>query len=438
MLDTSGPAGSRDQARTERVDRQPATGLLGREYDAELQLILQLAVAATAMRCALLGLLEGSHVRLRANLGLNLPSGLILDSPVARHCLAGASMVVAEPRQDSRFRDCNLIRSLPESAFIAGVPVSVKGNQLVGILCVLGGPTLEEHKRITQSLQVLARQIGRLVEVQEANTTLIGLRNELHLAEHGLFREKRRMQTLIDGFPTQIALLDADGNIEGTNDAWRTYGSALNGFPENCLISGANYFELYEDMARDEPLERTEVVSRLRQLRSQAITEFSTRYRIGTGKQARWVNLRAHVLRPAGYAIALEDVTDQCKADLYLQAIDVRLQNSPGHQECGDFSLDAAGNVDRWPPSAQRILGYEEVEIVGQPIASFALDYDEGRKTQTLLETVGCEDVARCFCWFIRQNGTVMCADVHVTVLCDDSTERVGFAIHLKKVSRIG
>ncbi|NOK01857.1 MULTISPECIES: ATP-binding protein [unclassified Myxococcus] len=93
------------------------------------------------------------------------------------------------------------------------------------------------------------------------------------------------------------------------------------------------------------------------------------------------------------------------------------------------FLLDARGRVESWNPGAERIMGYREAEILGQPssvfyppdaVAAGIPDKDLVRaRRDGRLHTEG---------WRVRKDGSRYLADVNVTVLQDARGQPRGFA----------
>src|SRR5436305_401459 len=82
------------------------------------------------------------------------------------------------------------------------------------------------------------------------------------------------------------------------------------------------------------------------------------------------------------------------------------------------FMLDTEGRIVSWNVGAERILGYKEPEIIGQPFAVIFAPEDSRRKRpeyelQTARETGRAEDER----WHIRKDGSRLWASGVVTPL---------------------
>src|SRR6478672_9246258 len=102
------------------------------------------------------------------------------------------------------------------------------------------------------------------------------------------------------------------------------------------------------------------------------------------------------------------------------------------------FMLDPEGRIVSWNTGAERILGYTEPEILGQPFAVIFTPEDIGRRRpeyelQTARETGRAEDER----WHLRKDGSRLWASGVVTPLRDESGELQGFAKILRDITEL-
>src|SRR5438874_8346232 len=92
------------------------------------------------------------------------------------------------------------------------------------------------------------------------------------------------------------------------------------------------------------------------------------------------------------------------------------------------FMLDTSGHVVTWNPGAERIKGYNAIEIIGQHFSRFYQpeDLDKGKPQQELelAQKNGCAQVEG---WRVRKNGSRFLAAVVITALHDKTGDLVGF-----------
>ncbi|ACC81570.1 ATP-binding protein [Nostoc punctiforme] len=93
------------------------------------------------------------------------------------------------------------------------------------------------------------------------------------------------------------------------------------------------------------------------------------------------------------------------------------------------FMLDPNGNVTTWNIGAERILGYQEAEIIGQPFERvFSPEaIKQGLPKQVLRKAVA-EGFSRENRWHIRKDGTFFWAHCLITPLLDDDGNLRGFS----------
>jgi PAS domain S-box-containing protein len=100
------------------------------------------------------------------------------------------------------------------------------------------------------------------------------------------------------------------------------------------------------------------------------------------------------------------------------------------------FMLDPEGRIISWNTGSQRILGYEEPEIIGQPFAKIFTPEDIERKRpeyelQNAREAGRAEDER----WHLRKDGSRLWASGVVTPLLDEDGNLQGFAKILRDIT---
>jgi len=86
------------------------------------------------------------------------------------------------------------------------------------------------------------------------------------------------------------------------------------------------------------------------------------------------------------------------------------------------FMLDSSGHVQSWTPAAERLLGYREPEVLGQPFSIFFTEADRaegvpGREIATALRDGRVDAVG----WRVRKDGTVFWGEEIATAVRDES-----------------
>ncbi|MEP0957397.1 PAS domain S-box protein [Microcoleus sp. FACHB-1515] len=100
-----------------------------------------------------------------------------------------------------------------------------------------------------------------------------------------------------------------------------------------------------------------------------------------------------------------------------------------GVHEYAIFMLDREGHFVSWNTGAERILGYQEAEILGQPFSCIftSEDIENGRPDQALQIAIA-EGQAEDDRWHIRKDGSLFWANGVITPLRDEARNLRGFA----------
>ncbi|MBE9104715.1 PAS domain S-box protein, partial [Nostoc cf. edaphicum LEGE 07299] len=93
------------------------------------------------------------------------------------------------------------------------------------------------------------------------------------------------------------------------------------------------------------------------------------------------------------------------------------------------FMLDTNGKFTSWNIGAERILGYQEVEIIGQPFERiFSPEAIERGQPQQVLTKAATEGFSKENRWHIRKDGTFFWAHCVITPLRDENGNLRGFS----------
>ena len=101
------------------------------------------------------------------------------------------------------------------------------------------------------------------------------------------------------------------------------------------------------------------------------------------------------------------------------------------------FMLDPNGHIISWNIGSERILGYQEVEIIGQPFSRIFTPeaIERGKPEQELRKTVA-NGFARENRWHVRKDGTQFWAYCVITPLRDEDGNLRGFSKIMQDITR--
>jgi PAS domain S-box-containing protein len=132
---------------------------------------------------------------------------------------------------------------------------------------------------------------------------------------------------------------------------------------------------------------------------------------------------------PRGAVLVFRDVTADRAAEEALQQSEERLRSMIASvRDYALYMLDPSGRVASWNPGAERIKGYSEAEIVGQPFSRFFSPEDVAEnKPARELAIAASEGRFEDEAWRVRKDGSRFWANVVLTPVRDASNHLVGF-----------
>jgi signal transduction histidine kinase len=129
---------------------------------------------------SLVTLMDGEKERIKA--GTNLPVREISrDMGFCSYAAGHPSdpFIIADLHKDKRFADHPFVKGEPHIVFYAGIPLTNPDGYVLGTLCVLDKKPRTLSEKQIRSLQILAKQVTRLLELRKANIRLEALKKDL-------------------------------------------------------------------------------------------------------------------------------------------------------------------------------------------------------------------------------------------------------------------
>jgi PAS domain S-box-containing protein len=133
--------------------------------------------------------------------------------------------------------------------------------------------------------------------------------------------------------------------------------------------------------------------------------------------------------RPKGAVLVFRDVSAERAAEEALRRSEEKLRSMIASvRDYAFYMLDLSGRVASWNPGAERIKGYREEEILGQPFSRFFTAEDVAQqKPARELEIAAREGHFEDEAWRVRKDGSRFWANIVMTPVRDTSDRLVGF-----------
>jgi PAS domain S-box-containing protein len=242
---------------------------------------------------------------------------------------------------------------------------------------------------------------------------------EQHHAAEDLTRARDFFQATLDSLPSEIVVLDEQGDVIMCNRAWSAFAMA-NGAGAGAEI-GVNYLTAC-DATDEEPAART--AAALREIIAGTSHEFTIEYPCHGPQIERWFALRATRYDgsgPARVVVAHEEITAsrEAAAEISTQAtlldeVDVAV-----------IAMNEGGEVTRWNDGAESMFGHTHSEAIGCRAAELTVGDDPQRTEEAIAGT------RRAGRWegrlvFRRKDGSNFPADVRVRQMIDDDGNAAG------------
>jgi PAS domain S-box-containing protein len=133
--------------------------------------------------------------------------------------------------------------------------------------------------------------------------------------------------------------------------------------------------------------------------------------------------------RPQGAVLVFRDITEERAAEEALRQSEEKLRSMIASvRDYAFYMLDPDGRVASWNPGAERIKGYRQEEILGQPVSLFFTPEDVAQKKPAReLEIAAREGHFEEEAWRVRKDGSRFWANVVVTPIRDPANRLAGF-----------
>ncbi|MCV2362662.1 diguanylate cyclase [Paucibacter sp. DJ1R-11] len=195
----------------ERLKALQALDLLDSGREAAFDDLVQLAAEWCGVPVAAISLIDVDRQWFKACCGLNI-SETPREQSFCTHAIVQPHelLQVRDTRLDPRFADNPLVTGAPHVRFYAGAPLLTTEGHALGALCVIDSQPRELTASQIHALEVLARQVGLLIELRSKRARLEQQERSLRISE-------ARLRGVTDNVPAVIAYVDGQQRVQFCN-----------------------------------------------------------------------------------------------------------------------------------------------------------------------------------------------------------------------------
>ncbi|MCC6140804.1 MAG: PAS domain S-box protein [Nitrospira sp.] len=364
-----------------RQDALLRYGILDSGAEPAFDDLCQLAAQICGAPMAYIGFMDRTRLWFKARIGIpdaELPRARALCA----HTVAQSrSIILPNALADLRFANHPLVTGEPFIRFYAGIPLLTADGQAVGTLCVLDRHPRHVSPKQEQALTALARQVMSQLDLRQ-RTKQLAQSAQAHRQTEAM--HERLLLAL--GHSTEgAALLTKDGRYTFVNEAF----AAMHGFRPIDLIGQswtmlyppewiAKLDDIFFPLLRQHGAWRGDLIGRTKSGESiwveAALKTLPERHH-----ESQWLIWTCSNI--TGQKQALEEIAD---TRARLQTV----LNSA--TEIGIIATDPRGTLTLFNFGAERLLGYQADEVIGQrTLDSFHLPEEIAVRGQQLSERFG-------------------------------------------------
>jgi len=252
----------------------------------------------------------------------------------------------------------------------------------------------------------------------------------LRRAQEDLRRsESTRQAAILDALPAHIALLDAAGVVVSVNEGWRRFADA-NGLAAPGYGIGLDYLTICDKASREASSSPQQAAEAIRAILAGARESTSIEYPCHSPAEKRWFLMTATPLlaeRSGGAVIMHFDITERKLAEEALRRNEEEFRAM--------FELASVGIAQADPLTSRllrvnskmcQITGYSADEMVGMRISELTHPEDREANAEEFQRALlpGSPDY-RMEKRYIRKDGSIVWANVNVTVIRGDAQKAV-------------
>jgi PAS domain S-box-containing protein len=193
------------------------------------------------------------------------------------------------------------------------------------------------------------------------------------LAELALQTSEEFNVAILNSLSSQVAVLDLEGVIVATNEAWRRFAlenSARPGQPATNTQVGGNYLDICQASQGDSTASALEARDGILAVLGNRLPTFSLEYPCHSPAERRWFTMTVTPLDMGsrGVVIVHTNITERKQGAMALQVSEQKYRALLEHAADAVVIADLAGAVLEINTAAETLSGYDRSELIGEHI----------------------------------------------------------------------
>jgi PAS domain S-box-containing protein len=193
------------------------------------------------------------------------------------------------------------------------------------------------------------------------------------LAELALQTSEEFNVAILNSLSSQVAVLDLEGVIVATNEAWRRFAlenSARPGQPATNTQVGGNYLDICQASQGDSTASALEARDGILAVLGNRLPTFSLEYPCHSPAERRWFTMTVTPLDMGsrGVVIVHTNITERKQGAIALQVSEQKYRALLEHAADAVVIADLAGAVLEINTAAETLSGYDRSELIGEHI----------------------------------------------------------------------
>ncbi|MFT5300738.1 MAG: PAS domain S-box-containing protein [Mariniblastus sp.] len=402
-----------EDARLEALQR---ICILDTESDPAFEGIVQLASEICQTSIALISFVDEDRQWFKAKVGLGPSETPRRDSFCAHAiCEPDRPLIVTDATQDVRFASNPLVVGEPNIRFYAGVPIfSHAGRFPLGTLCVIHDSTRDISDQQLRSLEILARQVTKLIELREANLEL---------------REKSsELERIFEALPCGLILTDVKRRIKKVNPVFvKEFG-----YQESELLGKTTEF-LYADPKAYQDRGKTHFNPRTNEHLDPHEVEYRRKDESAFSSETIGTSVHDSEGRHVGMLALVQNITERKIVEQKIAELSEIVQSS----DDAIFRITPDGVIRTWNLGARKLFDFQASEVIGEHVEMLVSNEQSRRKLRDALVKINLNKLVDCIeLKTARNNGIEIDAQLTISPIFRAENELDGASIVMRDITQ--